>query len=167
MEDLTQTREIDGVEYSLKPLTGRRCTRMWYKLSAILASTTGELFENGLDVESLEEADIDLSAAVEKLLVLLPENEFEAVRKELFSSLVGRTDGKQIQLGQDVVFDAHMGGKVFTVLKIMRFALEVNFGDFLSAAREPLEKLAQMKDAAMERFTSKRTRASSPPASTT
>lgn len=128
------TREIDGKLYSLSPLLGRPVLRLWYKLSGILVAAASKAFG---EAESFEDVNGDtINAAVEVLLTKLSPDELEAVRKELFETLVLIEGGgaQQFPLGNDSVFDLKLQGRPLTVLKLFAFAVEVNFSDFFAAA---------------------------------
>ena len=87
--------------------------------------------------------ELDLSNAGEAAQMLFEtfsENDFEALIRELLESATVEHEGHTIPLMP--VFDVVMAGKPGTILKLLKFALEVNYGSFFGGFLGSVGQLA-------------------------
>ena len=126
-----QTKSIDGRTFTVAPLPAMRqyklMTRLAKRLGPGLGPALGGLFPQLQQMKGVDLRKVDLAALLPALGALfdqLDPDEAEAVLKELLqTSLI---DGKPLL----PVFDAELQGKMGTILKLLGFALEVNYGGF-------------------------------------
>ncbi len=116
--------------------------RAW-KLSARLGKDIGPALAKVIDIlggKSLANVDgAALSSALTALFENLTENELEYITRTLLDSATVIVGGKNVALMS--VFDVIMMGRVDDIAKIVWFAIEVNFGNFLSGFRALAEKV--------------------------
>lgn len=125
----TQSVVIDGDTYELTQLPAMRAMKLFARIGGVLgpalaqaapaASAKGVL---GMDIGLL-------GGAIESLAAKLTPEELEVITKDLLWSL--RKNGKDCTGS----FDVEMQGKIMTVFALLRFAFEVNYGDFTDALR--------------------------------
>lgn len=139
-----ETREIDGLRFTVQQLPARRGMKLLNHLIRIagpgLAKAAGAL--KGGDLAKLDLANIDFGALGEALKSIfdgLPDVEFDYVLDEMLAvTLLNEAPLKP-------VFDAALQGRIGTVYKLLAFALEVNFRDFFGGlsglTAGPLAKL--------------------------
>ncbi len=136
----TESRDIDGLGFSVTQLPGMRAQKMLPRLGKILGPAVAKLGGmakglGGLDVGALGDA-------AEALFSTLTPEEYESLTRELLETAQVTQEGKTAPLMRQ--YDDVMAGRVMTGVKLLAFALEVNFGDFLpvilasaNAARVP------------------------------
>lgn len=121
-------KTIDGHLFTVSPLPAMR----QYKLLARIAKRLGPglsklaplMAGKGVDLQKL---DVGLLASAgASLFEALDENEAEAVLKELLETAL--MDGTPLM----PVFNVALQGQMGTVLKLLGFGLEVNFGGFFA-----------------------------------
>lgn len=128
----TQTTTIGGVRYTVQQLPVTRALRLSAKLGGILAPALAKASKSvaGTNLDNIAGLDISLLGdALETLMMKMTPDELEFCTKELLYVL--EKDGKDISRS----FDTEFCGELLTVFKLLRFAFEVNFGDFFDAAR--------------------------------
>lgn len=129
----TKEQVIDGVTYSVTQLTGTRSLKLFWKLVGVISGAGDSLGK--LDPAALasgDVGDIDMSVAggaLGGIVSKLDPDQLDVVVKELLGTLTidGRDAGP--------LFESHFAGKVFRMLKVVKFALGVHFGDFRDALR--------------------------------
>jgi len=130
----TQDKVIDGLNFSVTQLPGRKGSRLFTRLMRAIGPSIGlALGEVGEGVTSI--ADLDVSkvmAALGKSLPRLVEDlkpeEIEGIQDALFETASVDIDGRRFQVKDK--FDVIFKGKPLAVYKLMYFAIEVNFGFF-------------------------------------
>jgi len=138
----SETREIDGMKFTVQQMGGKQAGRLFVRLSSYLfpaiSQAAGAL--DKLDLKAgLSGAEVDvgavgrgLSAAAKTLFERLTEDEYESLLQQLLeTALVRSPKGGDVPLWP--VFDDMTAGKVLTQVKLVAFALEVNYRDFLPA----------------------------------
>jgi hypothetical protein len=133
-------KEIDGFTYSVDQLPGRKSITFLARLGRIVGPSLGPLvkalkFEGKtVDLTKLELEPIGV--AIGKLFVDLSETETDAIMREL---LQGATyvDGDRIVNVWDT-FDLHFKGRPAAGLKLVAFAMEVNYGNFFGALKSAI-----------------------------
>lgn len=126
-----KSKEIEGITFTVQQLGGKRAMRLWTKLFRIVAPALAKTLEgNSLTGMTLAKLDLkSLGDAVQLLTDKLTPDEFDAMRDELFETAFAVWEGQTVPLNrmQDEIF----AGRVLLAFKVLRFALEVNYGDFL------------------------------------
>jgi hypothetical protein len=142
---MRESREasIDGIAVTVKQLPAKRARNLLRRLLAVAAPAVTKALGGASEI-----ADIDLAALSDAAVLLfdrLPESELDAIYGTLLeectlsTGVQGATDfkiGTYAQMADDM-----LAGKLFTEAKIVRFALEVNYGDFLGAMKGSLAGL--------------------------
>ena len=134
MAKTTQIKTIDSIEYSIDQLGGMKGLRLFNRLLRLCAPALGSIGKALADRKSLADMDLDsVGKAVSAMLVSLTDDDLESLTRELLGSCTFDREGKRIELMSPGVFDLEMRGKVGTILKLLSFALEVNYGNFFEA----------------------------------
>lgn len=125
----SESRIIDGAEYTVQQMPAMMAVRMSARLSSIFAPALAKAAGAAQGkVSSLLEVDISsLAGALETLMARINEDELADITKKLLHVL--RRDGIDITKS----FDVAMAGQVMTIFKLLHFAFEVNYGDFSGA----------------------------------
>lgn len=127
----TDTCVINGATYSITQLPAMRGMRLFARVARFLGPALGKLGVSGQKAGGVSEEV--LGAAVEALFERLAPDEFEAVLTEFFWSL--KRDGRDVApKASGSQFDLEMAGQLVTILQLVKFAFEVNFGNFTAAA---------------------------------
>lgn len=131
-----QTREIDGFKIELSPLPARPSLSVWYRLAksvspsmaqAVGVLQAGELL--GLDIG-------DLAGSLTSFFANCSEQDlFFFVDTLLEPCLV---NGAPFKSTMNLAFQ----GKIFSLLKLLVFAVEVNYADFLAPIKAALARAA-------------------------
>ena len=129
-----QSRTIDGLVFTVQMLPAMRATLMVVRLGKLLGvpllkSLSGVQATKGASLKNLDVGQ--LAQGVDELFGRLSEAEVEDLFKVFFETALVKKDGKEFPLLAS--FDNALMGKPFTAFKALKFALEVNFGDFFAA----------------------------------
>jgi hypothetical protein len=116
----TLERDIDGHRYAVTQLPAMRALRLLNRLGRVAGPALATLVDGGAAAPGA------LGLAAEGLFERLPDEELEAIVKELLAS--ARADGKEL-LPQ---FDLHFQGCMSTLFRVLSFALEANYGGFFA-----------------------------------
>lgn len=122
----TKTRSIDGMTFGVTQLPAIRGLRLFNRLGRVLAPALARAAGS----QAGGEVDLGgLAGALDLLFSKLSDDELEGITRELLwnATVEGRP------LLQEM--DATLGGKVGTLLKLVGFAVEVNYGGFFAALR--------------------------------
>lgn len=120
----TQTKIIDGMEVSVSQLPARRAMKMFNRLGRVFGPALGKIMASSPD--GLKTMNIGaMGDAVAMLFEKFTDSEQDFIMNELLATAV--VDNKPLM----PIFDTMMRGKTLTVYKLLAFALEVNYGDFL------------------------------------
>lgn len=139
-----QTREIDGLRFTVQMLPAMRATRLWHRI--LKGAAPAFLKAAGSAKSGLADADVSaLADAAQLLFNNFSESDFEGILRELLETTLVEKDGKQFPLMP--VFDDLMRGRTVTLLKLVRFALEVNYSDFFDGLRGKLGSLTAARSA--------------------
>jgi len=122
----TKTRSIDGLNFGVTQLPAMRGLRLFNRLGRVLAPAVARAAASQTDGEVQLEG---LAGALDLLFAKLSDDELEGITRELLwnATVEGRP------LLQEL--DATLGGKVGTLLKLVGFAVEVNYGGFFAVLR--------------------------------
>lgn len=114
-------RTIDGIDFEVSPLPAFRALELFPRITGFFSGAAAELGS----------VQRDKGEAIAKAVAALAKSnpaELVALTKVLLEGCVVTLDGKQAMLLP--VFDVAMQGKLFTVMKLLAFAVEVNYRDF-------------------------------------
>jgi len=132
----TETREIAGVEVTSTQFPAMRSLRLMTRLGKVLAPLLGGL--DGVDLKTLKmTSQIDLSAlgrALSAAFVQLAEQDAAQLALDILASSVALVDGRRVELTSTAKIDGVFDGNLKGLLGAIRFAVEVNYGDFFSGA---------------------------------
>lgn len=129
MGRVTKQVSIDGKMYSITPWSGTKAARMLAKLVKLLGPALGTLMSSAGSLKGLLDAktsDVNFSAVFMSLADRLDDSSFDLLLKEI---LEGVHEGPKA-VADD--FDSRFSGDIMTSFKLVKAALEVNYGDFLS-----------------------------------
>lgn len=141
MAVVQQELEIDGVKYSVTQLTGWKSVKMLPRLGRALGPAFGKLMgglaQNGefsLDRKvTFGLVAGSIGPALVDLFERLTENELEGIARVLLETATFTDEsGRTAHLLP--VFDIHFQGKPASVLRLLAFAIEVNYGSFFDVA---------------------------------
>jgi hypothetical protein len=132
----TQERTIDGMRFTVGQLPAMRAMKLLNRITRIAAPAVARAaaaLKSGQDLASMDLGS--LGGAVESLFLKLPDDELEGITRELFSTVLYHNEANGQAAPLMEVFDAVMMGRMPTVLKLLGFAFEVNYGNFFDALR--------------------------------
>jgi hypothetical protein len=136
-----ETREIDGFKVRTVQFPAMRSLRTLKRVGEVLGPALAKA--QGVDLE----ADVSaLGPAIGALFENIGDP--EALAREILESTTVIQDNRQIPLNTTAMIDLVFSGATMSLLKVMAFALEVNFGDFFAAAAAQKEALAAKQAAA-------------------
>jgi hypothetical protein len=128
------------MKFTVQQMGGKAGGKLFVRLSSYLFPAVGQLGEalGKMDFSKGLSSDLDvgsvargISAASGVLFDKLTEQEYEELLAKLLETAYVEVNGKTVQLWP--LWDDVMAGKVLTQLKLLAFALEVNYSDFLPA----------------------------------
>lgn len=128
-----QEKTIDGVVYTVRPLSGMRATTFLPRLNKVLGPALAALTA----VKSFKDIDGEaLKNALSELGDRLDEKEMEGIVRVLLVDTtfqpLDRTPGGILMQGN--TFDEHFRGRSEVVLQLLAHALVVNYGRLFTAA---------------------------------
>lgn len=139
MARATQSQDIDGTMFAVSQLPAMRSMRLMHRLAKAVGPAL--LKAAGGKAVSLKELDLsNAGEAAQMLFETFSENDFETLIRELLESATVEHEGRTIPLMP--VFDVVMAGKPGTILKLLKFALEVNYGSFFGGFLGSVGQLA-------------------------
>lgn len=138
----TERREINGVRYESTTLPARKAVRLGTRVLSLVLPAFGELGDGVENLQSLSKlADAKLQAgfigrAAGALVTQLHrENVVELILEILASTLrIDPERNERQQVGDGAIFDAVYAGNLGELVGAVRFALEVNLGNFFAAS---------------------------------
>lgn len=130
----TETRVFDDLAITVQQLPAMRAVKLSRRLIQIAAPAVTALKDLSADASVLGEA-------ISNALAEFSEKDLEALIKDLLETATVEQEGRIAKVMP--LFDELFRGKVFTLYKVLAFALEVNFADFF----EPLRALKEKNDA--------------------
>jgi len=125
-----QSREIDGFTYQVNQLPARKGLELLTEVATVAGPLVAAMGDKGLSGLLDSEADGGAFLGVAKAIA----GSLDSKRVlGITDTLAGVTylEGKALTGN---ALDAHFMGRVFSMLKWLAFALEVQFGDFFNAA---------------------------------
>jgi len=127
-------KTIDGLTFTVQQLPAMRSLKLMHKLGktigpAMLKALSGAPAGKEIKVGNINVAD--MADGVSLLFDRLSAEDTESIVRELFETTMVTENGQTFQLMP--VFDNVLAGKMATLFKAVKFALEVNYQDFLPA----------------------------------
>lgn len=139
----TKQRDIKGLQVTSAQLPAMRAYGVFTRLGVILGPALASL--GGLDIKSLDSDVGHLGPATGALLGGLSED-IPLVLALLQSTSVD-VDGRRIELNGEDKINHVFSGKFLALLLTLKFAIEVNFADFLDAGRAAIEAREEAPEA--------------------
>jgi hypothetical protein len=131
--------QIGDFTYTVQQLPTTRSLKLFHRLAGALAPALGSvasaLAETGGNVGNL---DIMVAAkligpAMGSLFDKISPEQMVEITKELMQGCVVTGEGvENPNLDKQPVFDSHFAGRLQDVYKLLKFSLEVNYGDFFA-----------------------------------
>lgn len=147
----TKIRTIDGIEFRCQQVSAVKGYKLFAKIGKILAPMLPLL--GGLDLQNMQNAlRRDIATLGPGLQAMLEAMESD---DRLMFELLGGTQARvtlpngideMLDLANANAINTVFGGKILTLLKVMGFAVEVNFHDFFPG--ESRNSLSEAKAAA-------------------
>lgn len=116
----TQSKLIDGVEYSVTQLPARRALKLKAKLIKSFGSVFASFISNGKDPDNLAKAIQLFSQSID-------ENQFESIIVELLST--ARKRGHELTPS---TIDTEFAGDIAGIYKVSAYVIEVNYANFFT-----------------------------------
>jgi hypothetical protein len=143
----SEVRTIEGFTYEVFALPAWTAVEVFQQLTRLVAPVVG-----GLGKLEGPEGLQALGGAVERLVSALPPAELQRLAKLLLSSaLVTLENGRQAQVLD--VADLHFQRRTLALWRLLAFAIEVNFPDFLAPLRSLGARLAGRAASALQTST--------------
>jgi hypothetical protein len=162
----TDSRTINGVRYESTTLPARKCVRLGSRVLALVLPAFGELGDGLEGVPTLADVGAKLGSGFigKAASALVTQLHREDIVELILSILADTTridpDKKERQAVSDgAVFDAVYAGNLGELVGAVRFALEVNLGDFFAASgiggllRRAETTAASMQDSSVNMLT--------------
>lgn len=153
-----KSKTLNGYVITVAPLPGWQSLETLQTLAKMIGPALGKLggaaaASIGNETDAERKALEGVTASLMAALVALQPGELQAVGKALLGNTMVLTP--KAAAGEDVailrVFDTEFAGQTLLILKILVFAIEVNYGDFFAALRPALAAIgAKLKSAAGE-----------------
>lgn len=118
----TLEKEINGAMYSVTQLPARRALRLQAKLIKLFGAAASQLF-----VGTANQSDEYLVKAIQALVCELDDKTFDQFVMEMLQGV--RKNGMELK---PEVVDMEFAGNLNDLYFLLKFVLEVNFGDFLA-----------------------------------
>lgn len=135
----TRSTTIGGTTFTVQQHPARRAMRLLARLGKIAGPTLGALAGLASKPGSLGGAKIEaLGGALGGLFDALTPDEADRLLEELLCFTSVEERGRSAPLWP--VFDVVLQGRPLDVLKLAKFSLEVNFGDFLDVLHDLSDK---------------------------
>lgn len=139
----TQTKEVDGFSVTSTQLDVWRALRLFTRLGKIVSPALAQAKDVSVfsDIRQLAPAFAELFSQVDGDVA-------EDLARTMLESTLVVVDGKQIPLNSREMIMMAFNGRLETLLAVMKFSFEVNFGDFwqgvarLAGAAAPEKVLA-------------------------
>lgn len=116
----TVTREIDGMEVRTTKLPARRALALGTRVAKIMVS--------------MSDAERGQAAAIAAALTHIEGDEAVKMAADLLAFTSVIKDGRLVDLNSEAMIDHVFTGHLPTMLKVIMFSMEVNFGNFLDAS---------------------------------
>jgi hypothetical protein len=148
MRDLSK-QEIDGYKYECLQFEPKKSLRIMTRLMRHLGAPLTAIMENWDSQKSLKEQDVGslgLGEAFTALFSKLGDDEVYELCKDICSDVIAVGGAFGGKLGDEGKFDLHFKGPsgILRMIKVCKWALEVNYGDFIAAAVGSAGALAEV-----------------------
>jgi len=137
----TKTYAIDGKEYDFYFINPTKALKLLTRLIKIALGPVGGAFGGGsVSATSV----LDTSISLDGLFARLAENLDEDVVTNTIKEIMFYVRHKE---GAEIIFDAEFEGQMWHLMKLVRQALEVNYGDFFDGIKAELGILRRKREA--------------------
>lgn len=132
------TKTIDGVKYTFYQFNPRLGMKVLVKLAKIFGEPLGMIGESVIskgfkNVLASEVKELPVSKMVNSLVTRLDDSEVTELIDNLCDNII--CDGKNLK----EIFDVHFQGEYLRLFKVVKAALEVQYGNFFAAILGLLE----------------------------
>lgn len=141
-----ETKIIDGTTYRVTQLVSKPARKLLVRLFNALGPTVGAFIPEGkLSLKNLFNGEINLRDGISRLSQDLTESELEHLIEVLCSNktIACESEGGKWPILDAAQFDLHFTGRTMTMFKVLAFAIQVNYSDFLDAARAATAPIAR------------------------
>jgi hypothetical protein len=136
----TQTKTIDGIKFEVTQLPAMRALKVLHRLGKVVSPALSKAITGLGGGAGAQELDLSqLGPALESFFASCEVSDMEYFVHELLHP--ASADGVPLERTLDV----KLQGKVWTLLKALVFAVEVNFGNFSEALPGAVAKLQAAK----------------------
>ncbi len=128
----SETRTIDGIEFTVTQMPAMRSQRVFQRLASAIGPAIAAALRDAPAGDAILEGDVRIGDAVKQLFDRLTIPELEAIEKELLETATVVQDGQTARVL--AIADELLAGRLSTLFKLVAFAIEVNYRDFFDAA---------------------------------
>lgn len=124
-------KDIDGLTFTVSPLPAMRSVKLMHKLAKAIGPALLKSLSGAGGTGPLLEKSINLSEAADGIQILFDRfsaDDLESLCKELFETSTVRDEQGTFPVMR--VFDRVFATRMGTLIKALKFALEVNYQDF-------------------------------------
>jgi hypothetical protein len=133
----SKTIEIDGATYTVAQLPAFKALKLKWRIMQAIGPSAAKLIAAIVGGGGLARLETDeLAPAAKELFDRLSADDLLSFARELLGPATVMADGKLAHVLD--VFDIHFAGKLASVYRLIWFALEVNYGDFLGDIKDRL-----------------------------
>jgi hypothetical protein len=119
----TKSKEIGKHTYSVTPLTAKKAYKLLTKILKIVGPGVGTIVDG-------RSADGLVGQLIGQITERLDETAVEQIVDMLIAQTTVRMDGRDVPV--EKIFDVHFVGKMSELMRVLAFALEVQYGDFFA-----------------------------------
>lgn len=132
----SQQRTIDGIDFEVRPLPAMKSLETFPRITALLAPLLSDLgsLAKGAQADRLD----TIGKALASLARTDPKEVVALTKVLLDGSTITTADGKRQHLLP--VIDDELATKMWTLFRLLAFAVEVNYRDFFDVFRNSLGK---------------------------
>lgn len=127
-----QLKEIDGYKYSCTMMPVRKAHQTWVELVSVLGQPVLAGIARASTDQEQQVSEL-ISSAASMALMNLEGEASDRLLANLFDGVYLEGEGELEAWTPK--FDAHFRGRIYAMYKVWAWALEVNYRDFLDAAR--------------------------------
>jgi hypothetical protein len=152
----TQFKEIGGDKYACHMMPATIANKTLIELVDVVGRPAATILANAFTAKDIGDLDVEelVSVAMQAVFQRMDGDRGDALMKAILNGVV--VEGKG-----DVVknFDDHFRGRILTLYKVFRWAVEVNYQDFFDAVRSSalITKISSVGAKAYSQLTTTRT----------
>lgn len=143
-----EERTIGDTTYRVTQLTAKPARRLFARIVQLLGPGIGSMMEGQpLSMQALLGADMGVGIK-EITKALDPEEQEHVIDVLCENKTIARRDGDKWPIMNKEAFDLHFTGRLVDMYKVIGFALEVNYSDFLGGLSVRNSGQGETKEAA-------------------